>query len=92
MNDKIDGELMSAVKRAAWNDMAVLRQRRYDNLPKVHCSVSDCSGAPVKKLTVTANTLLGEQTSDIYVCAEHLLALNSGPSFSIGCKDGSSNY
>jgi hypothetical protein len=27
-----DDKLVDAIKRDAWNDMAVLRQRRYDNL------------------------------------------------------------
>jgi hypothetical protein len=36
MNEKYDdGDLKDAVKRAAWKDMAVLRQRRYDSFPKV---------------------------------------------------------
>jgi hypothetical protein len=35
MNEREEDKLVSAVKQAAWKDMEVLRQRRYDNLPKI---------------------------------------------------------
>lgn len=85
-----DKNLKYAVKQAALDDMKVLRQRRHDNIPKVlsKCSVRDCPGVPVKKLTIKANTVLGEQTSEINVCKEHLSELNNTSHFSMGCKIG----
>ena len=62
------------------------------DVPKVCCSIRDCPGVSVKKLIVTTNTVLGEQTSEINVCKEHLLALNNTPHFSMGYKNGSFNY
>ena len=87
---KNEDEMVQALKQAAWDDMAVLRQRRYDNLPKVRCGcdVMGCLGVPVKKLMITANTALGEHTREISVCKEHLSALKDTSHFSMGCKIG----
>jgi len=50
------------------------------------CSVHGCSNVPTRKVTVTANTVVGERTETIEVCEEHWSALNgTGPGFSMGC-------
>ena len=50
------------------------------------CAVHGCSNVPTRKVTVVANTVVGERTETVEVCDEHWSALNNtGVGFSMGC-------